>query len=91
MSTPTAAPAATHLDKLEAQSIYIMREAFAKFENMAMLWSIGKDSCIKHGSMHHRQCTGRQWRCCLRGNNGIQCKLVPFGSECFFGHEVIIL
>jgi sulfate adenylyltransferase subunit 2 len=37
---------ATHLDKLEAQSIYIMREAFAKFENMAMLWSIGKDSSV---------------------------------------------
>jgi sulfate adenylyltransferase subunit 2 len=36
----------THLDKLEAQSIYIMREAFAKFENMAMLWSIGKDSSV---------------------------------------------
>lgn len=42
MPTPTA----THLDKLEAQSIYIMREAFAKFENMAMLWSIGKDSSV---------------------------------------------
>ncbi len=35
-----------HLDKLEAQSIYIMREAFAKFENLAMLWSIGKDSSV---------------------------------------------
>jgi sulfate adenylyltransferase subunit 2 len=43
---PPSAPAATHLDKLEAQSIYIMREAFAKFENMAMLWSIGKDSSV---------------------------------------------
>ncbi|MES2202102.1 MAG: sulfate adenylyltransferase subunit CysD [candidate division FCPU426 bacterium] len=42
METKTA----THLDKLEAQSIYIMREAFAKFENMAMLWSIGKDSSV---------------------------------------------
>ena len=36
----------THLDKLEAQSIYIMREAFNKFENLAMLWSIGKDSSV---------------------------------------------
>jgi sulfate adenylyltransferase subunit 2 len=42
----TALKPATHLDKLEAQSIYIMREAFAKFENMAMLWSIGKDSSV---------------------------------------------
>ncbi len=35
-----------HLAKLEAQSIYLMREAFAKFENLAMLWSIGKDSSV---------------------------------------------
>ena len=33
-----------HLDELESESIFIMREAFAKFDNMAMLWSIGKDS-----------------------------------------------
>lgn len=35
-----------HLAALEAQSVYIMREAFAKFENLAMLWSIGKDSNV---------------------------------------------
>jgi len=34
------------LSKLESQSIYIMREAFNKFENLAMLWSIGKDSTV---------------------------------------------
>lgn len=33
-----------HLSKLENQSIYILREAFNKFEHLAMLWSIGKDS-----------------------------------------------
>src|ERR1700758_4403870 len=33
-----------YLSKLENQSIYILREAFNKFENLAMLWSIGKDS-----------------------------------------------
>ena len=33
-----------HLNALESESIFIMREAFAKFDNMAMLWSIGKDS-----------------------------------------------
>jgi len=33
-----------HLDELESESIFILREAFAKFENLAMLWSIGKDS-----------------------------------------------
>lgn len=36
----------THLDKLENQGIYIMREAFAKIENLGMLWSIGKDSTV---------------------------------------------
>jgi sulfate adenylyltransferase subunit 2 len=35
-----------HLDRLESQSIYLIREAFAKFENLAMLWSIGKDSSV---------------------------------------------
>ncbi len=35
-----------NLDKLENQSIFILREAFAKFENLAMLWSIGKDSSV---------------------------------------------
>ncbi len=33
-----------YLDKLENQSIYIIREAYAQFKNVAMLWSIGKDS-----------------------------------------------
>jgi sulfate adenylyltransferase subunit 2 len=39
-------PARDHLSKLENQSIYILREAFNKFENLAMLWSIGKDSTV---------------------------------------------
>jgi len=34
----------THLDKLENQSIYIIREAYRQFRNVAALWSIGKDS-----------------------------------------------
>jgi len=33
-----------HLDALEAQSIYILREAFNKIDKLAMLWSFGKDS-----------------------------------------------
>ena len=33
-----------HLDELENHSIYIIREAFAQFRQIAMLWSIGKDS-----------------------------------------------
>src|SRR5271165_5934298 len=34
------------LSKLENQSIYILREAHNKFERLAMLWSIGKDSTV---------------------------------------------
>jgi sulfate adenylyltransferase subunit 2 len=33
-----------HLDMLENKSIYIIREAYARFKNIAMLWSVGKDS-----------------------------------------------
>jgi sulfate adenylyltransferase subunit 2 len=33
-----------HLDKLESQSIYIIREAYKQFKDIAILWSIGKDS-----------------------------------------------
>ncbi len=33
-----------YLDRLENQSIYIIREAYKKFNNLACLWSIGKDS-----------------------------------------------
>lgn len=32
------------LDKLEEKSIFIIREANAKFKNLAALWSMGKDS-----------------------------------------------
>ena len=35
-----------HLDELENQSIFILREAYKNFKNLAMLWSIGKDSTI---------------------------------------------
>jgi sulfate adenylyltransferase subunit 2 len=36
----------THLRTLEAESIHIMREAVAEFENPVMLYSIGKDSSV---------------------------------------------
>ncbi|KLK94593.1 hypothetical protein AA309_03140 [Microvirga vignae] len=36
----------THLDRLEAESIYIMREAVAECDNPVMLYSIGKDSSV---------------------------------------------
>jgi len=34
------------LDALESQSVYILREAYANFKNLCMLWSIGKDSTV---------------------------------------------
>ena len=34
------------LDELEAQSIFILREAFARMKKLALLWSLGKDSNV---------------------------------------------
>src|SRR5260370_4629320 len=39
-------PGMDHLDALEAQSIYIFREAFARLKKLALLWSLGKDSNV---------------------------------------------
>jgi len=33
-----------YLDELESKSIYVIREAYRRFERIAMLWSVGKDS-----------------------------------------------
>jgi sulfate adenylyltransferase subunit 2 len=35
-----------NLDELESKSIFIIREAYKQFKNIAMLWSIGKDSTV---------------------------------------------
>lgn len=36
----------SHLKELEAESIHIIREVAAEFENPVMLYSIGKDSSV---------------------------------------------
>ncbi len=36
----------THLDALEHRSVHILREAYANFKHLCMLWSIGKDSTV---------------------------------------------
>lgn len=36
----------THLQRLEAESLYILREVAAQFHNPVMLYSIGKDSSV---------------------------------------------
>ncbi len=35
-----------HLDRLEAKSVHILREAYRDFKELCMLWSIGKDSTV---------------------------------------------
>jgi len=42
----TVADRLSHLQRLEAESIYIMREVVAECENPVMLYSIGKDSSV---------------------------------------------
>lgn len=39
-------PKLSHLQRLEAESIYIFREVVAQFRNPVMLYSIGKDSSV---------------------------------------------
>ncbi len=39
-------PTMSHLDRLEAEAIHIMREVAAEAENPVMLYSIGKDSSV---------------------------------------------
>ena len=36
----------SHLDQLEHRSVHILREAYANFRQLCMLWSIGKDSTV---------------------------------------------
>jgi sulfate adenylyltransferase subunit 2 len=38
--------ATDRLDELESQSIFILREAFARLKRIAILWSLGKDSNV---------------------------------------------
>lgn len=35
-----------HLSQLESVSVHILREAYANFRSLGMLWSIGKDSTV---------------------------------------------
>jgi sulfate adenylyltransferase subunit 2 len=46
VTQPTPVRRLTHLQRLEAESIYIMREVVAQAENPVMLYSIGKDSSV---------------------------------------------
>jgi len=41
-----SAPTLSHLDRLEAESIHILREVAAGFRNPVLLYSVGKDSSV---------------------------------------------
>jgi len=43
---PLPLPTLTHLQRLEAESIHVMREVVAECERPVMLYSIGKDSAV---------------------------------------------
>jgi len=42
----TSDPSLSHLDRLEAESIHILREVAAEFLNPVLLYSVGKDSSV---------------------------------------------
>ena len=42
----SAAHRLSHLDRLEAESIHILREVAASFRNPVLLYSVGKDSSV---------------------------------------------
>lgn len=44
--TENIATRSSHLEKLEAESIHILREVAAEFDNPVLLYSIGKDSSV---------------------------------------------
>ena len=44
--TGTAVDRVSHLDRLEAESIHILREVAAEFRHPVMLYSVGKDSSV---------------------------------------------
>src|SRR5213596_3964234 len=46
MHARNSAKTLTHLQRLEAESIHVMREVVAETEKPVMLYSIGKDSAV---------------------------------------------
>src|SRR3546814_3633858 len=62
----------THLDRLEAESIHIMREVMADAAKPVMLYSVGKDSAV----MLHLE-SGRAHACTPVTNAHLVCRLLP--------------
>jgi sulfate adenylyltransferase subunit 2 len=63
----------SHLDRLEAESIHIIRESAAESERPVLLYSIGKDSSVLlHLVRKAFHPDARRSRCCMstpRGNS----------------------
>jgi sulfate adenylyltransferase subunit 2 len=57
----------THLDRLEAESLHILREVAAEFQRPVMLYSIGKDSSVLLHLLRKafRIRRRRRFRCCM--------------------------
>ena len=64
----------SHLDELEAEAKYIIREVAAECEKPVMLYSIGKDSSVMlHLALYlpHLNTQSFQYRVSLRYRHGI--------------------
>ena len=48
-----------HLEQLESEAIYVLRETAAQFEKPALLFSGGKDSIIMAYLAYKAFCTGK--------------------------------
>ena len=56
----------SHLDELEAEAIYIIREVAAECEKPVMLYSIGKDSSVMlHLHSRHSILRSRHFHSCM--------------------------
>lgn len=56
----------THLKQLEAESIHIIREVAAEFDNPVMMYSIGKDSSVMlHLARKAFTQVRSHFRCCM--------------------------
>ena len=73
----------THLERLEAESIHIMREVVAESEKPVMLYSVGKDSAVHaaprpQGVLPRRR---RRSRCCTSTRRGSSGRCSSFATQ----------
>ena len=74
--------ALTHLQRLEAESIHILREVVAEAERPVMLYSVGKDSAVMLHLARKAFFPGvRPSRCCTstRRGNSARCTTCATG------------